>query len=395
MKLSFKKFGISVFGKKGDVRNKLWTVTGIMLLAFALSWCVAQPFSLSIGSLTSNSDKKDFNITDFYNIVADARPVRTLDSDIVIVNIDRANRDDIVDLLDILNIMGPKAVGLDVTFNERRDGDTLLLNTICSAHNLVLASTLSQSGGVNDPDDNSWFYPVTRHTLKYGVVNLPSKFEGATIRNFPLWFNNSKDEQSPSFVMALAQLAAPQLADKIKARGNEFETIDFPSHEFKTIDWTEVPDRPEDIENKIVLIGADGDTSDIHATPINEKMTGVKIHAHALSTILNERFYHTVPSWINMLLAVIGCVFVIYLSISISSPIKGISLRLVQVALLYLIIRIGYSLFIDKRIIIDFSYSLLMLAFAFFAADIWSGSAYLINKTREKICQKTNFDSTC
>lgn len=377
-----------ILGEKQTVRHKLWTSLGITLLAFALSWIVAQPFSFSMSTLLASQDKKDFNNTDFYNIVANSRPVRTLETEVVIVNIDNADRDDIIDLLNILSIMEPKAVGLDVTFNEQRDGDTLLIDAIDAVPNMVLASTLSKSGGVICPDDNSWFYNETYNEYNYGIVNLPSKFEGATIRQFPLWIADNNGEKKPSFALAIASQIDPQVIEEISVRGHEFEIIDFPSHEFTVIDWYDVPDHPEAIEGKIVLIGATGDTSDIHATPIEGQMTGVTIHAYAICTLLHGRYYDTVPKWINILVAGLICILMTFISLIITTPIKGVVLRLVQVIMLYLTLRVGYSLFVDNRIIMDFSYSILMLAFVFFASDVWNGSIYLYNIIRNKICHK-------
>ncbi len=48
-------------------------------------------------------------------------------------------------------------------------------------------------------------------------------------------------------------------------------------------------------------------------------------------------------------------------------------MRITQVALLYFVVRLGYSLFLDHNMVIDFSYALLMLAFGLFACDIWIG----------------------
>ncbi len=44
-----------------------------------------------------------------------------------------------------------------------------------------------------------------------------------------------------------------------------------------------------------------------------------------------------------------------------------------QVILVWMAVQIGYWFFIKHGIIIDFSYSLLMLAFGLFACDIWNG----------------------
>lgn len=388
MRIPSKHIDTNVLKAKHTFRYRLLKALAVTMLAFLISWIVAQPFSLSLNTLISNQDKRDFNITNVYNIVANSRPVRTLEKDIVIVDIDHADRNDITDLLNVLSIMEPEAVGLDVTFNEHRDNDSLLLSAISSIPNMVLASTLG--GG----QDNSWFYDKTRQKHNYGFVNLPSNIDGGIIREFPTWLTDSVGNRGASFAVAIIEKIAPEAIEKLSARGHEFEAIDYPSHEFLTLQWDEVPDHPQDISGKIVLIGDNGDSSDMHYTPLNKKMSGVMIHACALCTMLNDHYQDTIPKWVNILLAWVLCFIMSFVSISINSPIKGLTLRLIQVALLYLILRIGYWLFIDEHIILDFSYSLLMLTFVFFAIDIWDGLRYLYKKLKTKICHKSNHESS-
>lgn len=82
--------------------TNLLKAAGITLLAFGLSLVLMQPFSLSIATLISSNDRHDFNITDFYNIIADRRQVRELDRDIVILDIKDATREDVAVILDVL-----------------------------------------------------------------------------------------------------------------------------------------------------------------------------------------------------------------------------------------------------------------------------------------------------
>lgn len=376
----------------------LLTAIGITLVAFVLSWLVARPFGASMDTLLANSDKKDFNMTDFYNIVADSRPVRDLEKDVVVINISGAGRPEITDLLNILSVIEPGAVGIDVTFNRRRPGDTLLLQAIDALPRVVLAQGLKDVGdGRFAPDDNSWFFDSTRHKYHYGAVNLPSKFEGATIRNFPLWFTAEDGTRVPSFALAVSKLTSPNYnnpdLEDFLGKAGDYEPIDFPGHDFTIIDWRDVPDRPGDIEGKIVLVGDTGDASDVHMTPVSGRMSGVMIHAYALATLLHGRRYSKVPDLVNILLAGAICVLIVFLSLTLTAQIKGITLRIVQVLLLYLGLRIGYALFVDHRIIMDFSYLLLMIAFVFFACDIWNGGVYLFNKIKNKICQKKSANS--
>ncbi len=68
---------------------------------------------------------------------------------------------------------------------------------------------------------------------------------------------------------------------------------------------------------------------------------------------------------------------VIYCSLLLPVAGKGLLLRIFQISLLYAIIRVGYTFFVDHSVIMNFSYSLLMVTFGLFAADIWLGLAAL------------------
>ncbi len=113
--------------------------------------------------------------------------------------------------------------------------------------------------------------------------------------------------------------------------------------------------------------------SDMHATPPQRKLSGIEIHALALSTILNDNYIESLGSFTNLAIAFVLCFLMAIIHLSLPPEFKSLALRLLQVAVLYAIIRIGYSFFIEHSLIIDFSYTLLMMAFVLFACDIWYG----------------------
>lgn len=338
--------------------------------------------------MLSGAEKNDFNLTDFYNIVADSRPIRSLDSDIIIVDIADAEREDIADILTIIGDLHPAAVGLDVTFNEPRPGDEHLLDAIAGCPNTVMAIGVSEVPGNKGKflvDDYSYFYPDLRKSYSHGVINLPSKFSGATIRSFMPEFIGANGDTLRSLSLALAEAARPEATEKIKSRKNKTLLIDFPNRAFTIIPWYEVPDNAENIAGKIILIGSTAETEDAHATPINTKMSGVLIHAYATSTILRDAEYTAVGRAVNMSIAFILCFLLCLNNLSYTSPARGLWLRLIQLGFLYLILRIGYYMFVDKHIIIDFSETILMLTFGFFALDIWTGLQYYAMKIYRKL----------
>lgn len=373
---------------KSKIGSNILTATLITLLAFGLSLLFSQPLAFSAGALLQSADKQDFNMTDFYNIAADARPVMALDTNIVVVDIANTTRDDVTDVLELLGDMNPRAVGIDITFNEQREDDERLLEAIDRCPNPVLAVGVSAKPTERDTfmvDDFSYFYPFSRDSRTYGVINLPTKFDGATVRNFRVDYTEAGGRELPSFALAVARVADPQAAKRVEARGNTVETIDFPSRRFTVIPWTELPDRPDEIDGKIVLVGAIGELGDVHRTPVNDKMAGVIIHAHALSTILRDSFYTVAPKFVNILLAFLICFSLCFTNLQFKSPARGLWFRIYQIAMLYLMIRLGYWLFVDNRTIVDFSYSMLMLAFGFFAFDLWSGLTHYIKLAYNRI----------
>ncbi|MDE6126741.1 MAG: CHASE2 domain-containing protein, partial [Muribaculaceae bacterium] len=129
----------------------------------------------------------------------------------------------------------------------------------------------------------------------------------------------------------------------------------------------------DELYGKVVLVGAMREVADMHPTPVKRRMSGVEIHARAISTILNQSYYTQLPDPANWAIAFVLAFTVIFCSLMLPVAGKGLLLRLLQIGLLYAIIRAGYTFFVDHSVIINFSYSLLMVTFGLFAADIWLG----------------------
>lgn len=351
---------------------------GITALAFVLSAVMMQPFSLSIASLIATNDKHDFNITDFYNIIADGRAVRTLDRNIVLLDIDGATREDVAYLLDAMPDFQPRAVGLDVTFDVPHDDDSVLLAAIEKLPDLVMVADVvpdrTRDAETFHLGQTSFFYDRFK-THTYGAPNLPTKMEGGVVRQFVVDYPMSDGNgYFPSFPMAIASKVDPIAAAAVRTRGNRFENINFPSRTFTRVSWTDVAEHAEELRDKVVLIGALDNPADVHATPPQDEMSGIEIHALALSTILNGDFIDSAPEWINIAIAGVLCFLMTVVSQSLPVEFKSLAMRIIQISLLYLIIRVGYSMFIDMKVIVNFSYALMMMAFVFFAIDIWMGT---------------------
>lgn len=349
---------------------------GITLLAFLLSLFLYQPFSFSAASMLSTHERKDFNMTDFYNIVADSRLVRQLDRDIVLVNIDDTDRDDLTELLRIIPMCEPRLIGLDVTFNLPRVGDSLLLAAIRECPGLVQVVVMDHIAADKDAPfrlgERSYFYDSISH-MPHGAANLPVKFEGATVRDFPVWFDMPGGRRMPSFPVAMAMQIDSAAVGRLDARGNHRELIDYPSRSYEVVDWRDIIDNVDHLKGKIVLLGAVSEEADFHRTPVSDRMAGIEIHARALGTILRGDYLTRAADSVNIVIACVLCFLLAAAHLRIPPSFKAFVLRILQFSMLYLIIRVGYWLFVDRKVIVDFSFTLLMLTFALFACDIWIG----------------------
>lgn len=373
--------------------TRLLKTACIVALAYLLSVMFIKPLAFSESTFLSLQDKRDFSVTDFFNSVANQRSVRYLDPNIVIVNIDTADRWDIADILDILSLCEPAAVGVDITFNQPSGNDSHLISAVTQCPGIVLAMTVSPDGQTL-PDgrqkfkiDEKSFFQDSLPGLTYAAVNLPTKHEKSTVRQFPVYFDGPCATRFSSFAVALAEKLDPVAVEELYDRGKTLEVINFPSREFLEIEPSEIPDNIEKIRGKIVILGALRDEADQHPTPTELSMPGVRIHAHSLSTIIDREYFTQLTDAQNWIIALSLCFMLCYLNITINLGIKGMVLRIIQVLMLYLIVRIGYYLFIEHRVITDFSLSFLMITFGLFACDTWIGLTTIcrwsLSKARE------------
>ena len=361
---------------KSDLPKRLLKACGVTLLAFLLSMTLMAPFSTSVSALFSTPEKNDFTITDFYNIVADSRAVSHLDDNIVIVNIDHSDRNEIADIISVATLAGARAIGLDVMFEDEREGDEPLLEAIRQAPVIVQPLAMKQTSGADTfaVRAASYFYTVPGATEShYAAASMPSRYERSMVREMRTFFPADSGSTIPSFAVALARVADPEAAKQLEARGNDLEMINYHSRRFRTIEPDELLDRADELNGRGVIIVALNEMGALHQTPVNSSMPGVMIHAHSLATILDGAYMKAFPKSANMLIGCILCFIIVLTHVSLSFGIKGLIIRIMQVIFVWLAVQIGYWFFVEHGVIIDFSYSLLMLAFGLFACDVWNG----------------------
>lgn len=356
-------------------------------LGLFLSTCLVQPLSMTTSAMFSSPDKRDFKLPDLFAQIADNRPVRTFDDRVVIINIGRHGREDIAEALSLLSLCSPKTVGVDINFEDPSDDDTALIEAINSLPDAVfpLGVSPSKENGLFKIDDKPFFYNECPN-VKYGIVNLPLSSEKGTVREFAVDFPTSQGK-IPSFVAEIASIANPEAFEKLMGRNADTGYTVYHSREYQIINLEDIEDHAEDLFDKIVLVGALEDAADLHATPIQSHVAGVLLHAAALSTILDGVWMKKIPSHYDYILALGLCFLIMLIVYGFKSNFRGLVLRIVQACLVYLAVRIGYALFVDHNIIFDISFTITIIAFGLFAADIWNSIEALWKISSKKLAK--------
>ncbi|MDE5808013.1 MAG: CHASE2 domain-containing protein [Muribaculaceae bacterium] len=361
--------------------------TGITGIAFLLSFIISSPFAATISALFSSSEKSDFVMSDLFYQIADSRPVRMYDDRMVILDIGNSNREEIAEILSVVGLCGPKAVAIDVNFEIPGDNDSILLESLSSLPALVLPLGVGQKGEKFVVTDHPFFY-ADLPGISYGVVNFPTSRPGATVREYAKSFPMEDGAAMLSFPEAAAKAAGYEIAIPSGQKDVPTGIIAYHSREITAIPHEELADRAEELADKIVLVGTTTEAGDVYSIPLRHGVSGLEIHAYSLSTILDGMEMERLPGYIATIIAVVICYLMVLGAIGIRSGTKGLILRLAQILTLYVLVRVGYSLFVDKGIVSDFSQAILMIAFGLFSVDLWNGTVCLIEWIKSKIKSK-------
>ena len=383
----FIKFINSFFSSQPNRMAVIGRALMATALGLFLSTCLVQPLSMTTSAMFSSPDKRDFQLPDLYAQIADNRPVRTFDDRVVIINIGRNGRPEIAEALSLLSLCGTKAVGVDINFDKPSIDDEYLVEAINGLPNVVfpLGVTSTMKNGYFQIEDKPFFYDECPN-VKYGIVNLPLSAEKGTVREFAIDFPTEKGK-IPSFVTALTEMADPNAAKRLESRGVETGITAYHSREYQILNLEEIEEHAEELADKIVLLGALEDAGDMHATPVQSHVAGVMLHAAALSTALDGTWIEKVPKRYDYILALGLCFIIMLILYGFKSNFRGLVLRIVQAGLAYLAVRIGYGLFVDHNIIFDISFTVTIIAFGLFAADIWNSIEALWQISSKKIAK--------
>lgn len=273
---------------------------------------------------------KDFDFNDIYYSKVGNNQKKDVDSNIVVINIGRADREGIALMIDKVASFEPKVMGLDILFDGPRDPykDSLLEETIRRNKNIVLATKYQVDSNNKLIAGNNFFKHSS--TLS-GYVNFPyNDNDWQSIRTYYPFKKDEKDHNLilSSFTSALVRVFDSSKYHDIEKKIDKKVTINYTrkvTDKKKQYQIVEAEDLMTDqvdsaaIKGKIALLAYvnidPNDIEDKKFTPMNEKyagkstpdMNGILVHANIISMILEKNYIKKVPLWGNMLLAIVVC----------------------------------------------------------------------------------------
>jgi len=370
-----------IFNTPTKTITLLWIHPVIVL---AISYFIALGFISSTKLLSFFSvldESGDVPMSDMYFKINSRRETARLDTNITLVNIDLCkDRFEIAQLIEQVESLQPKVIGLDAFFRNRKEqkADSVLENEIRRCKNLVISCILD----IEHSNDNDKYFACYRNffagqkddNFTEGFLNFDSDGNSPVQTFTPKLFLQEGESLDTLYCFAaqIAKLYNEIAFQKLLQRVGNLEIINFQPLRFYEIDKNEIRDSKEQITGKIVLIGSLSE--DMHKTPINPRMLGMEIHAHVISTIIEEKYIDRFDNIWSKLLNILLCyIFTLFCWLATTKLKAGVAIliKLVQVAILLLAFFIGYFLFNHYHIDVTYTRSVVVIGVVILIVDIY------------------------
>ena len=358
---------------------------GLPITAAVVAILAALLSSAAVNNLTFLANVNQF-VAD--GEIASFTPKEPQDPDIVIVAITEdtlaqfpyrapIDRQFLTDLLTALAEKSPRAIGIDVLFDQATEpAKDKALKHVLAKLNVPLLIAYTDSDGVVGPEQKKYldnFVPKEKRALvtlaedQFDVVRWV--FPGQTMPD-----GHYMEGLSRALADAAGAKTSPQQVPIVwHGRPNETDPPfrEFPAHAVKVLpgDW---------FKGKIVLIGSDITLTDRHRTPFmtvfsggEGMLPGVVIQAHALSQLLHGRTTPQVSWQTDLLVALI----LAGIGVSLSLAPLPLSVRIGGGLLVVIAFSAaGIALFSSGGPLLGLTTPNLSLALAFFGMEALSGS---------------------
>jgi CHASE2 domain-containing sensor protein len=352
----------------------------VLMISYVIVLCfIVTTKSLSFFSVLDESG--DVPMSDMYLYVNSKRGLARLDTNITLVSIDLCkDRFEIARLIQQIDSLRPKVIGLDVFFRNRKEpeADALLENVIRQCKNIIVTCILDEEQRENKDIYNhcnhNFFAVSGEQYLTEGFINLDSD-GNSTVQTFTPRLYLQKEESLDtlySFAAQIARFYHETGFQKLLQRPGNLELIRFQPLWFHEINKNEIADNPELITGKTVLIGSLSE--DLHKTPINPQMRGIEIHAHIISTIVEEKYIDRLDNFWTKLMNVLLCyLFTLFCWMATTRLRKGVAILIkgVQVGILFLAFFAGYYLFNRYSIDITYTRAIIVMGVVILIVDVY------------------------
>lgn len=345
----------------------------------------------TLDSVAPETKTSDFCFSDFYAIAVSNDKTYTIDPNITIVAVDRCSRSEMAAALAIADTSGAKAIGIDLILEKPTVDYDSLADYLTEHTRIILPVLLKDFDGDFFKDaEVSYFDSWEINDFRHASININGSHEGSTTRYFKPEFDH-KDSPIPSMGMMLAEIYSPGSYDRIMDRGNSMEMIDFTSRQFNIIHAKELHKHTDLLKDKIVIFGCVDNVADKHRIPLINNMSGIIIHAYIISTIINDDFIDDSSWFINMLIATLFCLLIVFLGVLFRSTDWGcMMVRILQVATLFAILYIGTSLFRTYNYNLDFGPTILISILGLLFMDILIGLNAVIRHISDRLRRRNH-----
>ncbi|POY36628.1 hypothetical protein C3K47_09650 [Solitalea longa] len=242
-----------------------------------------------------------------------------IDTSIVVVNIEDADRLAIANMIKKVSACSPKVIGVDVLFNEKKDSvaDSMLRTAFAADPKIVMAYNLQEVD--HHLSHDGYFFEQAKNK---GFVNFVGE-EGGVNRSVQSVLQDHDNKYLP-FAATIVKIVDTARFQQFINRNKELETINYSRNADKyiVIDGHSLFTNKVDTSvllNKIVLLGyvskSDQDVQDKHFTPLNTRfigksipdLNGVFIHANIINMLQEGSYIKQSPKWLNWVIALVLC----------------------------------------------------------------------------------------
>ena len=368
MKKSFRYLGITVLA---------YLILGLYALV-ALNLKVFNPVAKAIG---------DFSFEDFYYYILGSSSEQDTSRVVTIVDMtELTSRRDLAKTISDISSLSPKVMGVDIVFEGLKEdsiGDLLLTESAKKCHGVFSYKLIDRT----DEELHSFF--TLCDSLTEGFTNMPRHLYDGTKRNLSIG-RKHQGKLRPSLIKLLADKYA---GEEVMPLEEKELRINFSPMHYEVISYADVLSNRNLIEDRVVLLGAMKEESDMHITPLG-KMAGVELLAYGVETLLKHNKVRITPIWLLIVISFLVTLIVVILRWSYIKYAKRqhpllrsfLTLELVISLLVFttvaIIVWIGFILFYKYNVSVNLAYGIAATACIYNATNLYDTIAELITKKR-------------